>query len=473
MSALANGRVVVLGGGVAGLASAYYLARSGRPVTVVERGPRTGGLCGSFEQDGFTLDYGPHKLYSVLPGILDEIRRLLGDELLEHRKRNRVRLLGRYLDYPLRLGNLLPLLGPVRAAKLGLTYAQAIAGGLLGRKEPRTYEEYVVQRFGRGVYELVFAPLAWKVWGDPGLLAAELAQARIPAGGAADLILRLLKLKANTADVDAPFFYYPRGGFGRFPARLEEEIRKLGGEVLTQAEPVALRRDGARVTAVDVRMNGETRTIPSDLLVSSVPLTTLARILFPEDPSVDEDARALRFRSLILVYLFLRRPRVTQDHWLFFPERQFPFSRVFEQKAMSETMGPPDRTAVCCDFTCDEGDAVWTMDDAGLVKQCGEAIQAADLARADDIEGGFTRRFSAFYPMYTVDYRQRLGKVYDRLWAAENLLLTGRIGMFNYNNSDHCLDMGRFIAEEVERGRAPRDIWSDLERRVRAYRIVD
>lgn len=472
MTASANGRVVVLGGGVAGLAAAYYLARNGRPVTVVERAPRTGGLCASFEHEDFTLDYGPHKLYSVLPGILDEIRRLLGDELLEHRKRNRVRLLGRYLDYPLRLGNLLPLLGPVRAARLGLAYAQAMAGGLF-RGEPATYEDYVVRRFGRGVYELVFAPLAWKVWGDPRLLAAELAQARIPAGGAADLILRLLKLKANTADVDAPFFYYPRAGFGRFPARLEEEVRRHGGEILTSTDPVGLVRDGTRVTAVEARTNGQTRTIPADLLVSSVPLTTLAGLLFPQDPTLAEDARALRFRSLILVYLFLRRPRVTQDHWLFFPEREFPFSRVFEQKAMSEAMGPSDRTAVCCDFTCDEGDPVWSTDDAGLVKRCGEAIQAAGLVRADEIEGGFTRRFASFYPMYTVDYRQRLGKVYERLWAADNLLLTGRIGMFNYNNSDHCLDMGRFIAEEVERGRAPRDIWSDLERRVRAYRIVD
>jgi hypothetical protein len=45
--------------------------------------------------------------------------------------------------------------------------------------------------------------------------------------------------------------------------------------------------------------------------------------------------------------------------------------------------------------------------------------------------------------------------------------------MFNYNNSDHCLDMGRFIASEMGEGRAPRQIWAGLEERVRTYRIID
>src|SRR5207245_11051332 len=123
--------VVVLGGGVAGLAAAHYLAKGGWPVTVVEKSAALGGLCGSFQAHGFTLDHGPHKLYSVVPGILDEIRALLGDRLIEHRKRNRVRLLGRFMDYPLTLGNLMPLLGPARAAGLGLSSAAAAAGGAL------------------------------------------------------------------------------------------------------------------------------------------------------------------------------------------------------------------------------------------------------------------------------------------------------------------------------------------------------
>ena len=63
--------------------------------------------------------------------------------------------------------------------------------------------------------------------------------------------------------------------------------------------------------------------------------------------------------------------------------------------------------------------------------------------------------------------------MYGRLKAASNLVLTGRLGMFNYNNSDHCLDMGRFIAADLAEGVAPPRIWAGLEERVRTYRIID
>ena len=465
--------VVVLGAGVAGLAAGYYLAKAGCAVTVVERAPVIGGLCGSFESHGFTLDHGPHKLYSVVPGILDEIRSILGPELLTHRKRNRVRLLGRFMDYPLRLSNLLPLLGPLRALRLGLDYAAARAGSLAARDEPANYEEYVVRRFGRGVYELVFEPLAMKVWGDPRLLSADLARARIPSGGATELILRLLKLKQTTEDVDAPFFHYPKGGFGTFPKRLSEGIAKLGGTVLTSAEPRSLGRDGALVRSVTLEHDGAGMTLPCELLVSSIPMPSLTGLLFPGDEEALRDVRRLKLRDLALVFLILRQDRLMEDHWIFFPERRYPFNRLFEQKAMGSDLGPPEKTAVCCDLTCDEGDSVWAASDGELVRRCFDALVETGLTAPDRLEAGFVRRFRSFYPMYTVDYRERLGSVYQRLKAAPNLVLTGRVGMFNYNNSDHCLDMGRFIAQGVERGDAPADIWTGLEDRVRSYRIVD
>jgi protoporphyrinogen oxidase len=469
---VSRGPVVVLGGGVAGLAAGYYLSRAGFPVTVVERAPVLGGLCGSFQAGGFTLDHGPHKLYSVVPGILDEIRALLGDRLIEHKKKNRIRLLGRYLDYPLALGNLLPLLGPVRAAKLGLGYAGAMAGGVLGG-EPATYEDYILRRFGRGVYELVFEPLAWKVWGDPKLLSADLARARIPSGGASELILRLLKLKETTENDDAPFFYYPKGGFGVFPERLAEEIRAAGGRTLTGAAPVAFRRDGARITGVEIQRDGVTETLPCETLVSSIPLSALAGMLFPGDAGVASDVSRLRLRDLALVFVFLARERLVDDHWIFFPERKYPFNRMFEQKSMDPDLGPKGHTAICCDFTCDAGDPTWNTPDDMLVKRCFDSLVEAGIAPAEAFEGGLVRRFRSFYPMYTVDYKERLSAVYGRLGAADNLVLTGRVGMFNYNNSDHCLDMGRFIASEMTEGQAPPRIRAGLEERVKTYRIID
>jgi protoporphyrinogen oxidase len=236
---------------------------------------------------------------------------------------------------------------------------------------------------------------------------------------------------------------------------------------------VSLERAGGSVRSVGVERGGEVERLPCDVLVSSIPIHALAAMLHPGDAAVEAASKKLRLRDLALVYVILKQDKLTDDHWIFFPERQFPFNRLFEQKAMSPSLGPAGQTAVCCDLTCDEGDALWSSSDEVLVKRCLDAIVAAGLTRPEAFEAGFVKRFRKFYPMYTVDFRERLAEVYDRLRVADNLILTGRLGMFNYNNSDHCLDMGRFIALELQQGRNPGEIWSGLEERVRAYKIVD
>jgi protoporphyrinogen oxidase len=243
--------------------------------------------------------------------------------------------------------------------------------------------------------------------------------------------------------------------------------------VLAAATPRRLERNGPTVTAVEVEHEGRTTRLPCETLVSSIPMQALAGLLFPGDEDVAGEVRGLRLRDLALVFLFLRQERLVDDHWIFFPERQYLFNRLFEQKSMDPGMGPSGRTAVCCDLTCDEGDPVWSAPDGELVRRCFSSLVEAGLTTEDRLEAGEVRRFKSFYPMYTVDYRERLRGVYDRLKAADNLVLTGRVGMFNYNNSDHCLDMGRFIASEMAEGRKPREVWAGLEERVRTYRIID
>jgi protoporphyrinogen oxidase len=465
--------VVVLGGGVAGLAAGYYLLRAGYGVTVVEKAPVTGGLCASFQSHGFTLDLGPHKLYSVVPGVLDEIRRIMGDELIEHQKTSRIRLLDHYLEYPLRMGNLLHLLGPWRAAKLGIGYSRAITGALIRGREPVSYEGYVLSRFGRGVYELVFEPMAWKVWGDPKQISADLAKIRLPSVSTTELFSRLLGLREASPEVEASFFYYPKGGFGAFPDRLAEEIRTAGGRILTNASPTLVEKDNGSVSAVQVESPLGLERIPCRLLVSSVPIHALALLLCPGDEAVQAEARTLRFRNLALVYIFLKQDRLLEDHWIYFPEIRYPFNRIFEQKAMHEKLGPKGRTAVCFDITCDEEDEAWSASDDELLRRCLDSLVEVGLTTPERFETGIVRRFRQFYPIYPLDYRERLDAVLGRLRATDNLILTGRLGMFNYNNADHCLDMGRFIADLLVRGKPASEIWTSLEERVRGYRIVD
>ena len=467
--------IVVLGAGVGGLAAGYFLARTGKyQVTVLEKEPVIGGLCASFEHHGFVLDYGAHKLYSVIPSVLDEVRTLMGTRLLQLPKKNRLFLDGHLVDYPLRLGNLARVLGPLRFLKLGFGYAFQLLKGIFYRQEPRSYEEYIVRRFGRPTYELVFEPLAEKVWGDPATLHPEMARTRLPASGGMEVFLKLLGLKKETAETNAEFFYYPRVGFGDWPQALAEGILAHGGQVLTGVDVQALKMNTGRVCSVLAKYHGGQKEFICNYLVSSLPLPLLGRLVFGDsDEEFNRAVQGLQFRHLILVYIFLKRPRVFEDQWIFFPQRNVVFSRLFEQKQMNPELGPCDYTAITADFTAAEGSELWLASDETLAQRVVAGLVQMAFIQPEEVQGQLVVRRRNFYPRYDLEYAEKMKLVSDKLRQVNNLLTTGRIGMYNYNNSDHCADMGRFIAERLARGDSPPQVWRDLERRVADYKIVD
>lgn len=67
---------VVIGGGIAGLATAALLAQEGRAVTLVEGHDELGGRAGSWEQDGFRFDTGPS--WYLMPEVFERFFQLLG-----------------------------------------------------------------------------------------------------------------------------------------------------------------------------------------------------------------------------------------------------------------------------------------------------------------------------------------------------------------------------------------------------------
>ena len=468
-------KVIILGAGIAGLSIGYFLSRSGKyAVTLLEKESDIGGLCASFKHFDFTLDYGAHKIYSVIPGILPEIRELMGDRLLAIPKKNRIFIKGRLLDYPLKLGNLFKVMGLLTFLSLGAGYAWALLKSFFIKTPPASYEDYMRRRFGPPTYKLILEPLADKIWGHPAGLHADIARMRVPASSGAEVILKLLGIKKETADSNAEIFYYPKNGFGEFPKRLQELIEASGGQVHTSIQIKQLKERGPRIAQVLAEENGVAKTFDCDYLISSIPLPTLTRLLFDEiHPLFPAQINGLQFRHLVLVYLFIKKPLVLKDQWIFFPEREFLFSRIFEQKQMNPALGPGDQTVLCCDFTCAESSWAWEASDESLAQKCTEGLVAAKLIEKTDVVGNFVKRVRSFYPRYDLQYPQKLTAVCQSLKTKENLLLTGRLGIYNYNNADHCFDMARFISEQLDKGLAARDVWDALEKRVQSYKIVD
>ncbi len=95
-------QVVIFGAGPAGLAAALELAEQGVNVVVLEKQDSVGGNAGSFELAGVQVDFGSHRLHPAAePKVLSRLKNLLGDDLLDRPRHGRIRLLGRWIHFPL------------------------------------------------------------------------------------------------------------------------------------------------------------------------------------------------------------------------------------------------------------------------------------------------------------------------------------------------------------------------------------
>src|SRR5256885_16585168 len=97
-------RIVIIGGGISGLSTAYYLAQAGATCTLIESRPQLGGVIQTHQVDGCTIEAGPDSFLSAKPAALELIRDLgLGDQVIGSNDRLRktyVRKGGRLVPLP-------------------------------------------------------------------------------------------------------------------------------------------------------------------------------------------------------------------------------------------------------------------------------------------------------------------------------------------------------------------------------------
>ena len=139
--------VAVLGAGPAGLTAGYVLARAAEPVVVFEAGTQVGGLARTVVRDGYRFDLGGHRFFTKSGEVRTLWEEVLGDELLVRSRLSRIYWRKRFIDYPLRLADVVRKVGPLELARCAASYATAVARPR--RRAPETFEQWVCARFGR------------------------------------------------------------------------------------------------------------------------------------------------------------------------------------------------------------------------------------------------------------------------------------------------------------------------------------
>ncbi len=445
--------VTIFGAGLSGLAMAYELNEMGVTLRVIEKGSCAGGLCRSVCKDGFTFDLGGHRLHSDKQWIIEKVKEMLGEEMLYTKRKSRILLRGKFFHYPLKPRSALFSFGFGKAIKILISYftSKLKAKQINNTGNNLSFEDWIVSRFGQSLYEIYFEPYTEKVWGIPcKSISADWAAQRISPLNLIDAIKRtLFKPKKSTGRPSVSQFYYPvKGGIGRITDRIVEKLKASGSEVLLHCEPIEVRCENDMVKSVLISNATSISELKSDHFVSTIPLTRLVSIIKPTPPKeIIEAASYLTYRGVICVFLIINKPIVTDDTWIYFPEKTIFFGRSHEPRNWSKENAKDGKTSLCLEIFCSEGDHFWQMPDNEIISKVIYDLSRLEFVKKEDVEDAFLEKVPCAYPVYQVGYQNHLSKVKQYLSQFKNLHLLGRTGEFRYLNMDHVIE------ESVEKAR--------------------
>jgi len=446
--------VVILGAGLAGLATGYVLSRNNMEVCLLESTSSVGGLSKTIARGGFLFDLGGHRFLTKNKKIEHLVLDLLADETLRVSRTSKIYMLNRYFDYPLKPVNAIFGLGLATTLRILFDYTKERLVNTFRTPTVVSLEDWIVSQFGRKMFDLYFKGYSEKVWGVGCQQISKEWIARRISGLSLGVAIKnaFFKFSGRKVMTLTDEFYYPRTGIGRIADRLKEEIERTN-HIKTNTRVVRINHKDNRITNIVAQNGKSVDTIIGNSFVSSIPLTTLVQSLQPPPPAdVLTAAAQLRYRDIVIVTIMLDTERVTDLTWLYLPDGDIPFGRIHEPKNWSPQMAPAGKTHLVVEYFCFQGDAIWNASDAALVDLTVQHLEKLDFTSRDEVLDSCVIREQKAYPLFAVGFQEYYEKLIDYLSNFSNLHIAGRGGMFKYYNMDHAMESGIEVAEEILAG---------------------
>jgi protoporphyrinogen oxidase len=461
--------IFVIGAGPAGLTAAYCLTKETPSVIVIEKDPvYVGGISRTVRHGDFLFDIGGHRFFSRSKEVVDLWHEILPDDFITRRRLSRIFYGGKFYSYPLSAFQALRNLGIFTSAACVLSYAYAKAFPIAS---PRSFHDWVRNRFGERLFQIFFKTYTEKVWGmSCDEISADWAAQRIKGLDLRVAVMTALKRsfgrkpKAAGGEVIKTLietFQYPRKGPGMMWEAAAAKITERGGRILMGRELAELAYDEPKkIWRIEVAVaDGSRESFTARHVVSSAPVRELVQKLSPKPISLLH-ARALRYRDFLTVALMTDKPDVFADNWVYIHDPSVKVGRVQNFGSWSPEMAPAGMTCLGLEYFCFEDDGLWTMSDQDLIALATREVAKVGLISAADVVGGCVVRQPKAYPVYDDAYREHMATIRQDLEQSyPSLHLIGRNGMHKYNNQDHAMMTAMLTARNILAGERIYDIW--------------
>ena len=420
--------IVIIGAGIAGLSTAYHLKL---PSHIYEREIKVGGLCRTEEMAGCTFDYAPKLILMGDKYATDLSSELLGDNV------DFIVFRDWSYHYDYDVFTRLPIqkhlyglpLSQVIRALAGLVKAKIFPNG----KNVKNYKEWLYQRVGRPMADMLIIPQEQKKWKiDPVQMDYRWAPSRVTSPD--------LKTALHGAFKDIPHtrrFGYPReGGIGALMDAFASHLENI--------------HLGVSLTGVDTQAHvayfDDGSQQPYTALVPTLPLPVLVKLLDQSPPEIEKAAEELQHLSLQCVCLVVEKERLSDKHFVYVHHPDIIFHRLSFLSNLSTQMAPPGYSSLLAEVSYVDQ----PLDEQYVIECVQNDLIKCNFLRSDDnVVASRILDIPYAYPRQTPNRIENVRRIHTYLNQFD-IYPIGRFAEWEYYNMHDIIPRSRDLATQLE-----------------------
>ena len=426
--------ILIIGAGLAGLSTAFHLGD--RRYRVVEKEKETGGLCRSYRLSDFTFDMTGHLLHFRKPEIKSFIEGLLAGKLEKHIRRSFIYSNGIYTEYPFQVNTYGLPREIVRDCLLG--FIETLTKPGLGAENDRSFKSWISDNLGEGMARHFMVPFNEKLWQVPlDELTSDWVSWLIPKPRLEDVVNGALGIKDKAFGYNASFLYPAHGGIRLLPDAILAGVR----DVICGTELMEVDTQRRRATFQDGRVEHY------ETLVSTIPIPELIRRCTDLPSAVRQAAAGLRCVSVYSINLGVSREQISDKHWVYFPEPEFPFYRAGFPMNFSPSLGPPGSSSLYVEQSHHAENSVPTD---MLLDQVRNGLERAGILHPDDdIVVADVRDIRYAYVIFDRHRARVLPGILTEL-ERRGIHSIGRYGRWEHSSMEDAIAHGKALGEKLQ-----------------------
>jgi oxygen-dependent protoporphyrinogen oxidase len=313
---MANKKVIVLGAGISGLATAHWLKKEGFDVHILESRSEPGGAMETIYKDGFTIDFGPNSGLETTP-LISQLAEEVGvkENMIYANEEGNKR-------YILRNDELhaLPTSPPAFIkTKLfsGKAKLRVMGEPFVGKSDDGYYQsiaQFVERRLGREFLDYAIDPFVSGVFaGDPTKLSVKSAFPKLYRleelyGGLVKGMIkgRNERKRRNEESKQSARMFSFRNGMQSFPKAIAKQFgNKIEYDV--KLESINRSENGYKVNYL---VNGTSKDISADIILSTMPVHKASEYFSKFDTEFETHAKDIFYPPVLVLYLGYKKEQI-------------------------------------------------------------------------------------------------------------------------------------------------------------------